>query len=34
VPLSVDAINFAGAFSGTVLAPPRTISVGFRLQFQ
>ncbi len=30
----VDVINFAGLFSGTALAAPRTISVGFRLQFQ
>ena len=30
----VDVINFAGLFSGTALAPPRTISVGIRLQFQ
>jgi outer membrane receptor for Fe3+-dicitrate len=30
----LDVINFAGLFSGTALAPPRTFSVGLRLQFQ
>jgi len=29
-----DVVNFAGLFSGTALAAPRTISVGYRLQFQ
>jgi outer membrane receptor protein involved in Fe transport len=30
----VDVVNFAGLFSGTALAAPRTILVGFRLQFR
>ena len=30
----LDVINFAGLFSGTALAAPRTISVGFRVQFE
>jgi hypothetical protein len=30
----IDVINFAGLFSGTALAQPRTFSVGFRFQFQ
>jgi hypothetical protein len=34
ITIRVDVINFAGVFSGTALAPPRTILVGFRLQFQ
>ena len=30
----VDVINFAGLFSGTAVAAPRTVSAGLRLQFQ
>jgi len=29
----LDVINFAGLFSGTALAAPRSISVGLRLRF-
>jgi hypothetical protein len=30
----LDVINFAGLFSGTALAPPRTFSIALRTQFR